>query len=67
MGKEENVVFSILKNIDIYGIQFPLHYKKETKFSTPVSIIMSLISIILLIILLIYYLIILFGKKIFQL
>ena len=66
MGKEENVVFSILKNIDIYGIQFPLHYKKETKFSTPVSIIMSLISIILLIILLIYYLIILFGKKNFS-
>ena len=64
MGEQKkNVVFSILQKIDLYGIQFPFHYKKETEFSSRISIIMSLISIIFISSFLIYYFIILFEKK----
>ena len=67
MGEQKkNVVFSILQKIDLYGIQFPFHYKKETEFSTRISIIMSLISIIFISTFLIYYFIILFEKKEFS-
>ena len=67
MGEnKKNVVFSILKNIDIYGIQFPLHYQNEKEFSTRISIIMSLISIVFISSFLIYYFIILFQKKDFS-
>ena len=48
-------IYNILKNFDIYGYNFHLHYKQETEYSTFCGIIFSISSITLMIIISISY------------
>jgi hypothetical protein len=51
---EEKYKHSFLNNFDFYGIDFPLRYKNQERYSSIVGIILSLISIILILIILIF-------------
>lgn len=46
---------SFIRNLDIYGIQFPLRYKKKSSYSTKPGIIFSIITFIIAIIIIIYF------------
>ena len=46
---------SFIRNLDIYGIQFPLRYKKNSSYSTKPGIIFSIITFIIAIIIIIYF------------
>ena len=52
---------SFIRNFDIYGIQFPLRYKKKSSYSTKPGIIFSIITFIIAIIIIIY-----FGQDVFK-
>ena len=53
MNEEKNK-HSLLNNFDFYGIDFPLRYKNQERYSSLIGIILSLISIILILIILIF-------------
>ena len=48
-------IYDYLKEIDLYGYEFPLRYKKEKEYSTICGIFFSIISISLTIYLIILY------------
>ena len=67
MGKQKkNNFFDFFQNFDIYGIKFLLRYKNDTTFSTPLSLLLSIISIIFIIVFAIYYFLLIFNKKSFS-
>ena len=53
MNEEKNK-HSFLNDLDFYGIDFPLRYKNQERYSSLIGIILSLISIILILIILIF-------------
>jgi len=63
MGKLEKSVFkSIINSINIYGLQYSIHYKDKRTFVSSLGIFLSIFSILFFIILLYYY----FQKLIFR-
>ena len=63
MGKLEKSVFkSIINSINIYGLQYSIHYKDKRTFVSSLGIFLSIFSILFFIILLYYY----FHKLIFR-
>ena len=46
---------SFIRNLDIYGIQFPLRYKNNSSYSTKPGIIFSIMTFIIAIIIIIYF------------
>ena len=42
-----DIFYNYLKYFDLYGINFPLHYKTRPTYSTNIGIILSIISIFL--------------------
>ena len=64
---EEKYKHSFMNNFDFYGIDFPLRYKNQERYSSIVGIILSLISIILILIILILQAKNIFNYKYFTL
>ena len=54
-------------NFDFYGIDFPLRYKNEDKFSSIIGLILSLISMFLILIIIIYNVKNIFNYKFYTL
>ena len=50
-----DIFYNYLKYFDLYGINFPLHYKTRPTYSTNIGIILSIISIFLAIFFCIYF------------
>ncbi len=63
MGKEKESIFqSIINSVNIYGLQYSIHYKNRTTFISFLGIFLSLFSILFCLILTFYY----FHKLIFH-
>ena len=63
MGKEKESIFqSIINSVNIYGLQYSIHYKNRTTFMSFLGIFLSLFSILFCLILTFYY----FHKLIFR-
>ena len=51
---EEKQKSSIFNNFDFYGIDFPLRYKNQERFSSIIGLVLSIISIIIILIIIIF-------------
>ena len=53
--KEEKLIYSILKSINIYGMPFSIRYKNKSTYVSGIGIFLSLISIVIIFSLFLYY------------